>query len=51
VRSLALFLERKGKLAEFKQWAVNERQRRQEEFQKQLEEQNAAAQVAAADAR
>jgi hypothetical protein len=51
VRLMGLFLERKGKLDEFKLWAAAERKRRQEEFEKQRTEERAAAQQAAQDAK
>jgi hypothetical protein len=51
VRSMALFLERKGKLEDFKSWAVDERKRRKEEQQKALAEKRAAAEQANAEKR
>jgi hypothetical protein len=47
VRSMALFLERQGKLEAFKQWAVVERAQRQAEFEKERAADQAAAQQAA----
>ena len=50
VRSMALFLERKGKLEEFKKWATAEHKRRQDEFEKQRAEDQAAAKLASQQA-
>ena len=49
VRSMALFLERKGKLADFKTWSVEERKRRKEEQQKALAEKREATEKANAE--